>query len=93
MDKLNTANDGPLVNPEQQLTEMDCIEREIIQYALRVNRPIKLKDVQTLFTFGYRAAKGVIDGLVEKQQLIPAGGGKARIHSWELNVNNKHLPL
>jgi hypothetical protein len=80
-------------NQEQQLTQVDYLERELIRFAIRVDRPIKLQDVQIFFSFGYRAARAVIDRLVAKQWLLPAGGGKARIHSWELNVNNKQLPL
>jgi hypothetical protein len=57
------------------------------------NRAIKLKDLERLFSFRYRAARTVIDRLVAKQWLVTAGGGKDRIHSWEVNVNNKQLPL
>ncbi|QGQ94839.1 DNA-binding response regulator [Paenibacillus psychroresistens] len=80
-------------NPEQQLTQVDYLEREVIRFAIRENRAIKLRDLEKLFSFRYRAARTVIDRLVAKQWLIPASGGKERVHSWEVNVNNKQLPL
>jgi hypothetical protein len=80
-------------NPDKQLTEVDCIEREVIRYALRVNCPIKLKDVQSVLQCGPRSARGIVHCLVEKKWLISAGGGKERIHFWQLNVDNKHIPL
>jgi hypothetical protein len=78
-------------NPEQQLTKVDYMEREVVRFAIRVDRTIKLKDVENLFSIGYRPARGVIDGLVLKKWLMPTGGGKERIHTWELNVNNKQI--
>jgi hypothetical protein len=80
-------------NPEQQLTQMDYLEREVIRFAIREGRPIKLREVQAILQCGPKFARQIILSLVEKKWLMNAGGGKERIHFWQLNADNKHLPF
>jgi hypothetical protein len=74
-----------------QVREADCIEREVIRLALRLGRPIKLKDVEMMLQCGYRYARNLMQHLVEKHWFVPDGGGTKRIHSWRLNMDNKHI--
>jgi hypothetical protein len=80
-------------NPEQQLTQMDYLEREVIRFAIREGRPIKLREVQAILQCGPKFARQIILSLVDKKWLMNAGGGKDRIHFWQLNADNKHLPF
>lgn len=41
---------------DKHVCEADCIEREIIRLAIRLGRPIKLKDIRLTFECGYRHA-------------------------------------
>jgi hypothetical protein len=80
-------------DPGRQLQKIDCMEREVVRLGLRLSRPIKLKDVETELQCGYRYARKVMQNLVEKQWVVPTGSGTQRIHSWRLNIDNKHIPL
>jgi hypothetical protein len=79
-------------NAETQLSEAKRNEREVLRLVFRANRPIKLHDVKTAIPCSYRFARAIIESLVDKNWLIPTGGGTKRIHFWKLNDTNKHLP-
>lgn len=80
-------------NPEQHLTLLDFMEKEVIRFAMRVDRPIKLKELQITLQCGPKFARGIVLRLVEKNWLLGAGGGKKRIHFWQLNSELKNLQL
>jgi hypothetical protein len=79
-------------NQETQLSEAESLERDVLRLVFRANRPIKLDDVKSAIPCCYRSARAIIDSLVDKNWLIPTGGGTKRIHFWKLNHVNKHLP-
>jgi hypothetical protein len=62
-------------DPDRQVDEADCMEREVVRLALRLGRPIKLKDVEIALQCGYRYARNLMQHLVEKRWLVPHGGG------------------
>jgi len=78
---------------ERQLTEVDCIEREVVRLALRSGRSIKLKDVRRLFQCGNHYARNLMRNLQEKQWFLPDEGGEQRVHSWKLNLEHKNYSI
>jgi hypothetical protein len=60
-------------------------EQETVRLAVRLDRPIKLSDVERHFQCGYRRARKLIDNLEERGVLEKAGGGRVRIHAWKLS--------
>jgi hypothetical protein len=58
--------------------QKDCLcseERDIIRLAIRLNRPIKLSDLQAELGCGYRKARGHLNSLVEQRCSYPLGKG------------------
>lgn len=80
-------------DPERQLSEVDCIEREVVKMALRLGHSIKLNDVKELFQCGYHYARNLMSSLQEKQWFLPDDGGEQRVHSWKLNLDFKNFTL
>jgi hypothetical protein len=69
---------------ERQYNLIEFTEKEVIRLAIRLGTPFKLKDVERLLNCGYRKARAVIQGLVDKRYLICCGGGTERSNSWKL---------
>jgi hypothetical protein len=80
-------------DPDRQMSEADCVEREVVKLALRSGRSIKLKDVRELLQCGYHYARNVMRSLVEKQWFVRDAGGEQRVHSWRLILEHKNIPL
>lgn len=76
---------------ESRLTETDCVEREIVRLSLRLGRPLKLADVQSLLQCSYRYARDRLQSLVDKGWLAPEGGRSKRVHSWRLIAERNQL--
>jgi hypothetical protein len=68
-------------------------ERDIIRLAIRLNRPIKLSDLKSELSCGYKKARKHLASLEEQRWLLPLGKATQRIHSWQLNIGNKQLPM
>ncbi|WP_127580136.1 DNA-binding response regulator [Paenibacillus koleovorans] len=74
-------------------TELTALERDIIRLAMRIERPIKLADVQLTIQRGYDMARKYLRQLEEKEWLLPQGRGKQRTHFWRLNPARRQLLL
>jgi hypothetical protein len=85
---------GRLFNDvDTQLSEVDCLEREVVRLALGLGHSIKLKDVRALFDCGYHYARDLMRSLQEKQWFLPDDGGAQRVHSWKLNLDHTKFPF
>jgi hypothetical protein len=69
---------------DRQSNLLEFTEKEVIRLAIRIGRPLKLKDVELFLNCGYRKAKAVIQELVDKRYLICCGGGTERSHCWKV---------
>ena len=58
-------------NPEQQLTQVDYLEREVIRFMIRQGRPIKLRNVQDILQCGPKYARRSLKGSYSDE-----GGGE-----------------
>lgn len=75
------------------MKKLDFEEIELLRLARRLNRPIRIEDVRNRFQCGYRAARGILERLVEKKWIVPASGGSMRVHSWQICAETSDLPL
>jgi hypothetical protein len=66
-------------------------EKEVVRLAMRLNRAVKLSDVESAIQCGYRLAHSTMNRLVEKHGFIPDGGGQIRTHSWKLQLNEHQI--
>jgi hypothetical protein len=80
-------------SPDSAMTVADCIEGEVIRLVCRLNRSVKLADVQNALRCGYKFSRHVVKSLEQKGWLVPDGGGSMRTHSWKLNADDKQVPL
>jgi len=71
-----TGSDDP------SLRELTVYEREVIRYALRVNRAIQLQEVCGLLGLKKDAARKVLRQLADKQILKPSGSGKQKVRAY-----------
>ncbi|MFC5446746.1 DNA-binding response regulator [Paenibacillus aestuarii] len=69
--------------------ELSSRERDILRLALRLDRPIKLHDVQTLLQCGYDKARSLISLLESKKWLVAMGKGTRRAHAWRVDVSRR----
>jgi hypothetical protein len=72
-------------------SEMGVAEKEVVRLAMRLNRAVKLSDVESAIQCGYRLARSTMNRLVEKHWFIPDGGGQIRTHSWKLQLNEHQI--
>jgi hypothetical protein len=84
---------GRLFGDHQLTYELSASERDILRLALRLSRPIKLADVQTLLQCGYDTARKQLTMLEHKKWLKPQGKGLMRTHAWRLDSTRKLPPL
>jgi hypothetical protein len=66
------------------MEELSVTEREVLRYARRLNRPIKLKDACYCLQLGPKASRRVLLCLVKKKIIIPIHLDKQRIHAYVL---------
>ncbi|MBD0381393.1 DNA-binding response regulator [Paenibacillus sedimenti] len=69
--------------------ELTSRERDILRLALRLDRPVKLADVQALLKCGYDTARKQLTLLENKKWLFPEGKGTARTHAWRVDPTRK----
>jgi predicted transcriptional regulator len=68
-------------------------EREVIRYALRLNRPIELEDVKFCLQMGKTSSIKILKNLWDKSLIKPVGDGIHRIHAYELEDKARNLML
>lgn len=76
-------------NEGERNNELTPEEKAICKLALRLERPMKLKDVERLLSCTYRTARSRVARLQQLDWLIPASRGAERIHAWFLNPEKK----
>lgn len=64
--------------------ELTVFEREVLRYALRLARPLRLEDVRYCLQCGNEGTRNVLRKLVHKSLLKPIGSGTKRYHEYEL---------
>lgn len=65
-------------------TELTVYEREVIRYALRLNRPFRLKDVGSWLNMEHEANRNVLRNLMEMRLIRPLDKGNQRYHEYVL---------
>lgn len=65
-------------------SELTVSEREIIRYALHLNRPFGLQDACFCLQLGPKPTRSVLVKLLEKRLIIPISKGKQRNHGYIL---------
>jgi hypothetical protein len=74
------------------MEELSVPEREVLRYARRLNRPIKLKDVCYCLQLGPKASRRVLLCLIKKKIIIPINLEKQRIHAYVIEEHSQsHL--
>jgi hypothetical protein len=64
--------------------ELTVYEREILRYALRLNRPLRIADACYCLQLGEEASRKVLRKLVDKKIIKPTGTGTTRLHEFTL---------
>ncbi|WP_227013663.1 hypothetical protein [Paenibacillus psychroresistens] len=75
------------------LNDLTVSEREVLRYALRLNRPLRLKDACYCLQLRVTATRYVLIKLVEKKLIKPHNSGTKRIHEYTLEENAKRYML
>jgi len=65
--------------------ELSVYERELLRYALWLNRPFRNEDAQQCLKLGEVTCRKVLKGLLEKKLIKPAGSGLIKIRWYELD--------
>jgi hypothetical protein len=73
--------------------QLTVFEREIIRYALRLNRPIDLEDVCYCLQVGKLTSAKFMKILLRKELVVPTNEGRSRIHSYELTEKARQIML
>ncbi|MCD9021192.1 hypothetical protein [Cohnella silvisoli] len=72
--------------------EVSLYEREVIRYALWLDRPIRMSDVRECLQKGPETCRGVLREMVDKRLLKPLHDGLMRNHEYVLEEDaSKHL--
>ncbi len=66
------------------LDELTVTEREVLRFALRLNRPLRLKDACYCLQWGPRASRRVLMKLHENKMIRPLVPDKQRCHAYVL---------
>jgi hypothetical protein len=74
-------------------TELTVSEREVLRYALRLNRPLHLADACYCLQLGAKPTRNVLVTLMEKKLIKPNGSGIQRHHSYLLEEKVKQYML
>lgn len=64
----------------------DILESEVIRLALRLERPLRPRDVSDLLHVHKDRALRILHSMVKKQTLLPAGKGEQRVRCYKVNV-------
>lgn len=73
------------------MEQLSVYEREVLRYALRLMRPLKLEDVKYCLGCKYARARKVIDQLESKNMLKAIGSGTERFHEYEMLPKGKEI--
>ncbi|REE69682.1 hypothetical protein A8990_1311 [Paenibacillus taihuensis] len=63
----------------------DLIEAEILRHALRLDRPLRPRDVMELLQLSQKEAYAVLHRMFNKRMLLPAGKGTLKIRGYTVN--------
>ncbi len=66
------------------LDELSVYEREVLRFAVRLNRSLRMDDVQYCLKLGEDACRRVLKKLYSKKLIRPIGGGSIRFHEYVL---------
>src|SRR5690606_37863858 len=69
---------------ERMIRELTPYERELIRYAIQLNRPFRSSDVCYCLGFGPEGRRKVLRGLLDKDLVRPVGKGTIKIRLYEL---------
>jgi len=67
------------------MLELSVLEREVVRYALTLDRPLRLEDVKTCLDCKFQRAHNVVWMLMEKKILIPGKESMKRNHHFTLS--------
>ncbi len=70
---------------ESMIHELSVYERELLRYALWLNRPFRNEDAQLCLQLGEVTCRKVLKGLLEKKLIKAAGSGRLKIRWYELD--------
>ncbi|MFD0692913.1 endonuclease domain-containing protein [Paenibacillus sp. GCM10027628] len=70
---------------QQQVVEMNYIEKEICRFTQTIDRFLTPRDVCEKFGFGQKKARRILLAMAEKRLLLPAGAGQKRIKCYKLH--------
>lgn len=73
--------------------ELPVYERELIRYALRLNRPFGLTDVCYCLQLGKTASLALLRQMRDKKRIRPLSEGNVRVHFYELEEKAKLLMM
>lgn len=71
--------------------EVTLYEREVIRYALRLGRPIRMSDVCECLQSAHQFCRRILRGMVEKKLLRPLRADKSRQHDYVLEEGVSQL--
>ncbi|WP_123040859.1 hypothetical protein [Cohnella candidum] len=77
--------------PGEAYRDLSIYEREIIRFALYLNRPINMDDVTLCTNFQKDAGRKIIRMMVGKGLLQPLGRGTERFHFYELTPKARNF--
>lgn len=75
------------------LTELTVSEREVLRYALRLSRPLRLEDACYCLQKEAKSTRNVLVRLMEKKLIKPIGNGTQRHHSYILEEKVRQYML
>jgi hypothetical protein len=75
------------------LNELTVSEREVLRYALRLNRPLRLEDASYCLQVGTKPTRNVLIRLMEKNLIKPIGNGTQRHHMYIIEEKVKQYML
>jgi hypothetical protein len=74
-------------------TELTVFEREVLRYALRLNRPLHLKDACYCLQLKEESTRQVLRKLMEKKLIMPVSKGTHRHYAYGLEEKVKNYML
>lgn len=84
-----------LLDASVQTSEKNILEVEVLRLGIRLNRPLRPIDVCDFLKISKRRARSILQEMNNKQMILIAGKGSARICSYKINVDrlneNEHL--
>jgi hypothetical protein len=72
------------ISPGTKMMELSVYEREVLRYAVRLGRPLRLDDVKYCTQSSYASSRSTIQSLVNRGVIRPIGTGTQRFRKYEL---------